>query len=428
MSFNTAIFYDVENLIKGYGFSQKLIQNLSLKEIYKTISESEKIGKVAVQRAYANWSDTRLGVLRNELLELGIEPVQVFGFTLNAPKNVADIQLAIDAIDLAYLRPGITTFVIVSGDGGFSSLAKKLHEYGKMVIGCAYRKTTNRVFRAVCDEFLWISDPESETDSDRYSDAEPVLSDPRNIRLFKSVPPLTNIKDNQLLVQKVQNILHMYAQDPEGMSTLRQGMNLWIVQEAVKYYLRGFNTVRFGFAQFTEFMRYACAGTEFAVYSITNAEPRVGLRSYPIYGATMLTDLSAQDIHSVPSYRSLLNSSTPMPIFKVTNQTVIFKIAHCLVKKNRDFAFLGEYIQRLSDELPEITSEQVKSVLLSMVSCGLFIRDPENAVLQDQRLKLRPEWTDASQVVGRLREYMRAKLDNILHEVQDTVFEKTLAE
>lgn len=428
MSFNTAIFYDVENLIKGYGFSQKLIQNLSLKEIYKTIGDSDQIGKVAVQRAYANWSDTRLGVLRNELLELGIEPIQVFGFTLNAPKNVADIQLAIDAIDLAYLRPGITTFVIVSGDGGFSSLAKKLHEYGKMVIGCAYRKTTNRVFRAVCDEFIWISDPESETDSDRFTDAEPGLSDPRNVRLFKNVPPLTNIRDNATMVQKVQNILHMYAQDPEGMSTLRQGMNLWIVQEAVKYYIRGFNTIRFGFAQFAEFMRYACATTDFAVYSIPNAEPRIGLRSYPIYGATMLSDLVPQDIHSVPTYRSLLNSANPMPIFRVTNQATIYKIANWLVRKKMESAYLGEYIQRIGDEIPEVTAEQAKSVLLSMVSCGLFFREPENAALQDQRLKFRPEWTDASQVVGRLREYMRAKLDNILHEVQDAVFERLMSE
>ena len=45
----------------------------------------------------------------------------------------------IDAIDLAYTRPALTTFVIVSGvDGGFSSLVKKLHELGKSVVVCAY--------------------------------------------------------------------------------------------------------------------------------------------------------------------------------------------------------------------------------------------------------------------------------------------------
>jgi hypothetical protein len=33
MPFNTAIFYDIENLLKGYSFSQQVVANLSLKEI-----------------------------------------------------------------------------------------------------------------------------------------------------------------------------------------------------------------------------------------------------------------------------------------------------------------------------------------------------------------------------------------------------------
>ena len=151
MAFKTAVFYDIENLLKGYSFSQQLIMNLSLKEILQTTKESYNLEGLAVQKAYANWSDPRLAVMRGEINELGIDPVQVFGFSWENKKNAADIQLAIDAIDLAYTRPAIDTFVIVSGDGGFSALAKKLHEYGKTVIGCAYRGATMSFGRYVTD-------------------------------------------------------------------------------------------------------------------------------------------------------------------------------------------------------------------------------------------------------------------------------------
>ena len=131
LPFNTAVLYDLENLLGGYSFIARLVADLSLKEIRKRIRETGLTGRFAVQRAYANWSDPRLGILRNEINELGIDPVQVFGFSRDAKRNAADIQLAIDAIDLSHLRPTITHFVIVSGDGGFASLAKKLHEYGR---------------------------------------------------------------------------------------------------------------------------------------------------------------------------------------------------------------------------------------------------------------------------------------------------------
>jgi hypothetical protein len=57
-------------------------------------------------------------------------------------------------MELVILRPYIQIFVIVSGDGGFASLAKKLHEYGKTVIGCGYEGKINRFFQSICDHFI----------------------------------------------------------------------------------------------------------------------------------------------------------------------------------------------------------------------------------------------------------------------------------
>ncbi|MBD2342846.1 NYN domain-containing protein [Anabaena subtropica] len=147
--FNTAIFYDIQNLNLGRNNSHN---NFSFKEIQSHLKTTDIFKKSAVQCAYADWSDVRLKLLKDEIQELGVEPIQIFDF--GHKKNAADIQLSIDAMELVVIRPFIQVFVIVSGDGGFASLAKKLHEYGKTVIGCGYEGKINRFFQSICDYFI----------------------------------------------------------------------------------------------------------------------------------------------------------------------------------------------------------------------------------------------------------------------------------
>jgi len=79
MKYNTAIFYDIENLIGGYNISNvELLINLSLKQIMAQVKQ-KNIGKIAIQRAYADWSAPRLNQLKADMVELGIEPKQMTG-------------------------------------------------------------------------------------------------------------------------------------------------------------------------------------------------------------------------------------------------------------------------------------------------------------------------------------------------------------
>ncbi|NJM24126.1 MAG: NYN domain-containing protein [Richelia sp. SM1_7_0] len=159
--FNTAIFYDIENLTKGR--QNPNIGDFSLREIKENIEKNPVVNKIALQSAYADWSNSRLTTIKREIQELGIETAQIFG--LGFERNVADIQLVIDVVELIHSRPSIEVFVIVSGDGAFASLAKKLHEYGKTVIACGYEGQVNRILKSVCDEFIPISNSQERVES-----------------------------------------------------------------------------------------------------------------------------------------------------------------------------------------------------------------------------------------------------------------------
>lgn len=424
MRFNTAIFYDIENLLKGYNFSQPIIANLSLREILEAIKQTEKIGRIAVQRAYANWSDGRLAIMRGEINELGIDPIQVFGFSRDQKKNAADIQLAIDVIDLVHVRPALEVFVIVSGDGGFASLAKKLHEYGKTVIGCAYRSAANKMFQAVCDEFVWIADPEEDERPDRFIVQNNVLgqsevSDPRNIRLAEQVKKATS-SSLESAVAKTKEILNWYAKDPISSSDLsRNGIYLSVVQEAVKYAIPDFQPTRFGFTKFVNYMQFVCRGSNFCIARSSSSQVVLALRNSIWSGIEVLPDL---DVHSINHYKSIL--ATGNPILPLPTTDDLHAVATWIVQNPLREVDLGTAIEHTVAGLGETVSfESVKLALLSFISAGLFFHEPEGIPLSEQKLTLRSDILSPSTIVEQLKELARQKLKNTLSDVKEDVLQ-----
>ena len=105
-----------------------------------------------VKRAYADWS--RYRDARHELMNAGLGLIEMPSAREGA-KNRADIQMAVDAMELAYSREHVNTFVIVSGDSDFTPLVGKLRELNKRVIGVGNRESASELLIANCDEFIF---------------------------------------------------------------------------------------------------------------------------------------------------------------------------------------------------------------------------------------------------------------------------------
>ena len=110
-------------------------------------------GRVVVRKAYADWSyfDEDRRMLTRHHVEL-IEIPQRMGASR---KNAADIKLAVDALEMAFEREYITTFVICTGDSDFTPLVHKLRELNKRVIGVGIEESTSALLPPACDEFLF---------------------------------------------------------------------------------------------------------------------------------------------------------------------------------------------------------------------------------------------------------------------------------
>ncbi len=128
-------------------------ENVGLNSIQWLFDQLSDIGRIIMKRAYADWSAS--GDRRDQLLELGIEGIQIFRST-SGGKNSSDIRLAIDAVDLLHTAP-VDTFVIVSSDSDFVSLVNRLRSGGKTVIGAGEQDKAPRTLVKSCDRYFYLN-------------------------------------------------------------------------------------------------------------------------------------------------------------------------------------------------------------------------------------------------------------------------------
>jgi uncharacterized protein (TIGR00288 family) len=140
---NAALLIDFDNVTMG-------IRSDLGKELRTLLSSDIIKGKVAVQRAYADWRryPQYIVPLSESSIDLIFAPA--YG---SSKKNATDIRLAIDALELVFTRPEIGIFILMSGDSDFSSMVLKLKEYGKYVIGIGIRESSSDLLVQNCDEY-----------------------------------------------------------------------------------------------------------------------------------------------------------------------------------------------------------------------------------------------------------------------------------
>jgi len=140
---NAALLIDFDNVTMG-------IRSDLGKELRTLLGSDIIKGKVAVQRAYADWR--RYPQYMVPLAESSIDTIQATAYG-SSKKNATDIRLAVDAVELVFTRPEIGTYILLSGDSDFASLVTKLKEYGKYVIGVGIRESSSDLLVMNCDEY-----------------------------------------------------------------------------------------------------------------------------------------------------------------------------------------------------------------------------------------------------------------------------------
>ena len=141
-----AVFIDFDNI--QIGVKDTLAKDFDVSLVLEALKER---GEVVTKVAYGDWP--RAGDQSRQMTQHAVHMVQR-NVTPRGDKNGADINLALDALEMAFTRHHITGFAIVGGDSDFIALVEKLKQYDKQVFVVGGRSFTSNILQRNCTEFI----------------------------------------------------------------------------------------------------------------------------------------------------------------------------------------------------------------------------------------------------------------------------------
>jgi uncharacterized LabA/DUF88 family protein len=141
-----AVFIDFDNV--EIGVRTTLGLQFDIGAVLEAVKER---GEVITKVAYGDWK--RSGEYARALSNHAVRLVQRVT-TPGGDKNGADINLALDALEMAFTHAHINAFVIVGGDSDFITLVEKLKQYDRKVFVVGGRSFTSQVMQKNCTEFI----------------------------------------------------------------------------------------------------------------------------------------------------------------------------------------------------------------------------------------------------------------------------------
>lgn len=141
-----AVFIDFDNI--QIGVKDTLGKEFDVSVVLEALKER---GEVITKVAYGDWP--RSGEHSKQMTQHAVQMVQR-NVTPRGDKNGADINLALDALEMAFTRHHINAFAIVGGDSDFIALVEKLKQYDKQVLVVGGRGFTSNILQRNCTEFI----------------------------------------------------------------------------------------------------------------------------------------------------------------------------------------------------------------------------------------------------------------------------------
>lgn len=433
----TAVLYDIENLVFNQGQRldpARVNELVSLENIFESIKKAIDLGEIAIKRAYGNWQNEVLQALNAQLEELQIERIGVYGRNHNQ-RNAADIQLALDAIDLAYQHPDINTFVLISGDGGFGSIALRLRDYGKTVIGCAYRNAASDSFQRVCHQFVFLENPfidsvpaingrNGTTPRQSRAESRTALPSPRRLPIeplnYDQIP-LSEIRQRE--TNKLLELFSYYTGDPAKRRELDRGMVFNTVFLEMKSVAPQLDPLRFGFFKPSELVAYLTAQNQSKIgeigVAVNSGSGKTILcwRNNLPQGYTLRTS-SPQNIHTVAIYRGIFAE-------EVAADFLLTQVGEWLIEHRPRNApvepIINIILEQAHRQQHRISQQGIKRAIANYVRAGILTRTANT-------LSLNPAIQDFSSLVIELQTCFRRAVEERLSKIGETINEQIFAE
>ena len=146
-----ALFLDLDNFTIG---ARHANLNFDIDILLSYLEETLK-GRVVLRRAYGD--SRQNGRLLRQLATAGFiiqAAIDVSGYG----KNLADMQIVVDAMETLLAGHKYDEYVLITGDRDFTPLVQCLRQHGKKVVGIGVRHTASYSLSNLCDDYVFYKD------------------------------------------------------------------------------------------------------------------------------------------------------------------------------------------------------------------------------------------------------------------------------
>jgi uncharacterized protein (TIGR00288 family) len=148
MQNDIAIFLDLDNLVIG---AKQINLDFDINLVLNKIKDMTN-GRIVLRRSYGDWRQS--AKLMQDLAAAGFNTQSAVKLN-NYSKNVADMQIVVDAMETLVDNRQYNTYVLMTGDRDFTPLVQALRKRGKQVIGVGVESATSASFAELCDDYLY---------------------------------------------------------------------------------------------------------------------------------------------------------------------------------------------------------------------------------------------------------------------------------
>jgi uncharacterized LabA/DUF88 family protein len=148
---DVAIFLDLDNLVIG---AKQLNLTFDINLVLDHLKEITD-GRIVLRQAYGAGRQSQQ--ILQELAQAGFT-VQSATRINKFGKNLADMQIVVNALDTLIDGHQYGTYVLMSGDRDFTPLVQSLRKRGKRVIGVGIKHTTSSSLVELCDQYIFYED------------------------------------------------------------------------------------------------------------------------------------------------------------------------------------------------------------------------------------------------------------------------------
>lgn len=354
MEHNLCLLIDFENIAAGC--ERENLGRFNIKAVMDRLKDK---GRILEARAYGDWG--RFARFKQGLLEQGVNMIELTSYR-GQEKNRADIALVVDAMELAFTRDYLTTFVVLSGDSDFTPLVNRLRAMNKRVIGLGTRGSTSRLIISAVDEFIFydsLRKEHKERPERTEADADTALS-------------LSKSDAYKLLVETLAGL---QKDDP-------QPVLAGLVKQSMQRKVPTFDESDYGYSNFARFLEAARAKD---LVGLDRAE-RAGGYQVDQPGTTADAPPVEDDSEDLPTlsgaplrWRGMLDDVGFNPLTHMIRHTVVHEFVEHVQdraakkRKNSLRYTIGDTARRCRKTDPPVPPRHVRAVIAALTQAGVLM-------------------------------------------------------